>query len=236
MDEAKYPFVSVCTPTYNRRKHIPGLIQCYLRQDYPKSRMEWIIVDDGTEKVGDLVRNVPGVRYFSYNQKIPIGRKRNLTHEKSKGDIIVYMDDDDYYPKERVSHAVEMLMDNPRALCAGSSEMHIYFKSTGKIYQFGPYGPRHATGGTLAFRRILLNFTAFDNKAEKSEESKFLRGFSIPMVQLDTLKSILVIAHDSNTVDKHHALSNKKRFGVRDSVFSIENFIPDSKMRDMFTK
>lgn len=31
-------------------------------------------------------------------------------HEKSKGDILVYMDDDDYYPPERVSHAVETLL------------------------------------------------------------------------------------------------------------------------------
>ena len=41
--------------------------------------------------------------------------------------IILYMDDDDYYPPERISHAVEKLQKNPRALCAGSSELHIYF-------------------------------------------------------------------------------------------------------------
>ena len=27
-------------------------------------------------------------------------------HEKTKGEIIVYMDDDDYYPPDRVNHAV----------------------------------------------------------------------------------------------------------------------------------
>ena len=38
-----------------------------------------------------------------------LGKKRNIVHEKSKGEIIVYMDDDDYYPPERVSPPVEML-------------------------------------------------------------------------------------------------------------------------------
>ena len=32
--------------------------------------------------------------------KMTLGKKRNLMHEKSKGDIIVYMDDDDYYPPD----------------------------------------------------------------------------------------------------------------------------------------
>ena len=43
-----------------------------------------------------------------------LGRKRNLMHEKSKGEMIVYMDDDDFYPPNRVSHAVRRLMGNPR--------------------------------------------------------------------------------------------------------------------------
>ena len=43
----KYPFVSVCTPTFNRRPFIEGIIKCFNHQDYPKDRMEWIIIDDG---------------------------------------------------------------------------------------------------------------------------------------------------------------------------------------------
>ena len=30
------PFVSVCTPTYNRRLFIPQLIKCFKQQTYPK--------------------------------------------------------------------------------------------------------------------------------------------------------------------------------------------------------
>ena len=51
------------------------------------------------------------------------------------------MDDDDYYPPNRISHAVETLQNNPKALCCGSSIMFIYFKNIDIMYQFGPYGP-----------------------------------------------------------------------------------------------
>jgi glycosyltransferase involved in cell wall biosynthesis len=115
--------------------------------------MEWIIIDDGTDKIEDIVSGVPQVRYFKYDKKMTLGKKRNLSNEKAKGSIIVYMDDDDYYPPERVSHAVETLQKNPSALCAGSSEMYIYFKHIHKMYQFGPYGPNHSTAATFASRK-----------------------------------------------------------------------------------
>ena len=54
------PFVSVCTPTYNRRIFIPQLIKCYQSQDYPKELMEWIVIDDGEESVKDLFKNILG--------------------------------------------------------------------------------------------------------------------------------------------------------------------------------
>ena len=51
----KKPFVSVCTPTFNRRPFIQMAIKCFEHQTYPRDKMEWIIVDDGTDKIEDLV-------------------------------------------------------------------------------------------------------------------------------------------------------------------------------------
>ena len=33
IEENKYPFVSVCTPTFNRRPFISGMIKCFDHQD-----------------------------------------------------------------------------------------------------------------------------------------------------------------------------------------------------------
>ena len=64
------PFVSVCTPTYNRRQFIPQLIECFKQQNYPKELMEWIIVDDGDDSVEDLFKDVECVKYFREEKKI----------------------------------------------------------------------------------------------------------------------------------------------------------------------
>ena len=113
------PFVSVCTPTFNRRPFIESMIKCFMHQDYPKDKIEWIIIDDGTDKIEDLVVYIPQVKYFKYDTKMTLGKKRNLMHQKSKGDIIVYMDDDDYYPPQRISHAVEHVTIASQSLVCG---------------------------------------------------------------------------------------------------------------------
>jgi glycosyltransferase involved in cell wall biosynthesis len=235
------PFVSICTPTFNRRPFIPIMFECFRNQTYPKSRIEWIIVDDGTDKIEDLIKtsSIPQIKYISLPTKITLGEKRNVMHQHAKGSIIVYMDDDDYYPPERVKHAVDTLLANPRALCAGSSEMYIYFKHIHKMYQSGPFGPNHATAATFAFRRELLNTTQYENAAALAEERAFLKNYTVPFVQLDPLKTILVFSHEHNSFDKRKLLQYGESPVLKQSEKTVEMFIrqPSEKpIADFFMK
>jgi len=230
----KYPFVSVCTPTFNRRPFINAMISCFNNQDYPQDRMEWIIIDDGTDPVEDMIASHPRVKYFKYETKMTLGKKRNLLHEKSRGEILVYMDDDDYYPPQRVSHAVEMLVSHPEALCAGSSEIYIYFKHIAQMKRFGPYGPNHATAGTFAFKRKLLKNNRYNDDACLAEERAFLKDYTVPFVQLNPMKVILVFSHEHNTFDKRKLLVNANPDIVRDSPKKVMDFIKDHELRRFY--
>ena len=59
------------------------------------------------------------IRYFYEKRKNGSRKKRNYMHDKCsftrEDDVIVYMDDDDFYPHDRVSHSVEKLVNNPKA-------------------------------------------------------------------------------------------------------------------------
>ena len=221
------PLVSVCTPTFNRRPFIPIMFECFRNQTYPKDRIEWIIVDDGTDRIRDLVESsgIPNIKYFALDKKMPLGEKRNYMHKQAKGSIIVYMDDDDYYPPERVEHAVEKLMANKEALCAGSSEMYIYFKHINQMVQCGPYGPNHATAGTFAFKSRLLDDTQYEDHAALAEEKAFLKNYTVPFVQLDPLKTILVFSHIHNTFDKKKLLENPHPDFLKYSDKPVDAFI-----------
>lgn len=230
----KFPFVSVCTPTFNRRPFIPYMIKCFNNQDYPLDRMEWIIIDDGTDKIEDLVKDHPCVKYFPVDEKMPLGKKRNMMHDKCSGDIIVYMDDDDYYPSVRVSHAVSTLQNNPEAMCAGTSKIYIYYDHLDKVYQFGPYGEKHATAGTFAFHKALLINNRYDDNECLAEEKTFLDNFNVPFVQLDPEKVILVFAHIHNTVNKVKLLENLDPRFVKETNLKVEYLVPEDDLRSFY--
>jgi glycosyltransferase involved in cell wall biosynthesis len=234
-----YPFVSVCTPTFNRRPFIENMFQCFRNQNYPKDRLEWIIVDDGTDKIGDLIAKskIPQIKYLTLPEKVTLGTKRNFMHKHAKGTIIVYMDDDDYYPPDRISHAVERLESNKDALCAGSSEIYIYFKTLNRMVQCGPYGPKHATAGTFAFRAELLKQTQYEDHAALAEERAFLKDYTVPFVQLDPMKTILVFSHEHNTFDKRKMLENPHPDFLKDSPKTVDDFIKNKNeegIKDFF--
>jgi len=231
---SKFPLVSLCTPTFNRRPFIPIMLKCFEIQTYPKDKIEWIIVDDGSDKIEDLVKHIPQIKYLKFDEKMTLGKKRNILNENAKGDIIIYMDDDDYYPPERISHAVETLRNNPKALCAGSSAMFIHFKHINKMLQFGPYASTHATAATFAFRKELLKETKFHEESSVAEEKKFLKDYTIPFVQLDPTKSILVFSHNHNSFDKKELLKQGPNPNIHETKLTPADLVKEPEILKFF--
>ena len=230
----KLPLVTMCTPTFNRRPFIPIMLKCFEHQTYPKDKIEWLIVDDGTDKIEDLVSHIPQIKYFKFNEKMTLGKKRNFLNDKARGEIIVFIDDDDYYPPERISHAVEVLKANPKALCAGSSAMFIHFKHINKMLQFGPYGPNHSTAATFAFKRELLRTTRFDEKSSIAEEKHFLKDYTVPFVQLDSKKTILVFSHNHNSFDKKQLLLGPPSPFVHETPLTPADLVKEPEIYKFF--
>ena len=149
-------------------------------------------------------------------EKKPIGFKRNLLCNEAKGEILINMDDDDFYPSTRVSHAVEKL-DKSQAYIAGCSRLYCYEASSG-VKEYGPISEFHASAGTFAFFKEYLSQNRFDDKAEMGEEFIFTHHFTNPLIQLDTFKSILVIAHPKNTYNKALLKTVKSKYKLKDFV------------------
>lgn len=220
--------VSIITTTYNRAHYIPRLIECYNQQDYLFER-EWIILDDGTEKVGHLFSSVETARYLSIETKLPMGAKLNLLNKEAKGDIIIVMDDDDYYPPWRISQVVKAFQENPSIELAGSSKVYMYSTDLQTIYCAGPYHSHHALNCTLAYRRSYLEKHAYDDNEICAVEKVFLDNFTKPIIQLET--TILHMIHSSNTY------KNKMGIGLmKKTDLTLQDFIHDSELCAAFTK
>lgn len=233
------PFVSIVTPTYNRKKFIQALIKIYTNQTYPKDKMEWIILDDGDEPVRDLFieasKLIPNIRYTYMNEKETIGFKRNWLNKQSKGDIIISMDDDDFYFPERVEYTVKMFNRHPSIELAGCSEVYMYYTDNKTIYRIGPYESRgHATNGTLAIRSSYAKSHKYNEYLLNGEESQFLDNFQNPLIRLDSLKVMLVISHSANTFNKI-AFRETPNDKVKKTSMKLKDFIKDKNTRDFFS-
>jgi glycosyltransferase involved in cell wall biosynthesis len=244
-----YPFVSVITPTYNRKRFIPYLIECYKLQTYPKEHMEWIILDDGSEPVKQFFDNLalPNIRYYYEEEKQNIGYKRNKLNKLAKGEVIIAMDDDDYYPPERVYHIINMFKKYPKHELAGSSEIYMYYSDIKTIYKLGPYNPNHATNGTMAWKSSYAKSHNYDETVTHAEESSYLEKYKHPMVQLDPYKTMLVMSHSENTFDKKKMRepriikdSEGKEYEeenpfVKRTNMKIKDFIKEKNLREFYS-
>lgn len=184
-------------------KFLKQAIRLVQKQTYPKNRIEWIILDDSPESNETLFKNIPYAKYVYVKDKMTIGAKRNKLNELATGDIIVAWDDDDYYPPTRISHAVTRLMSNLNHKIVGSSEMYLYFTDCKEIWRFEKMGEYHATNGTFAYWKEFTNGRSYDETVTHAEEREYLDGYTCPMTQLESLKTILVLCHDKNTYDKN---------------------------------
>lgn len=238
--DPNFPFVTVVTPTYNRRRFIPYLIQCYKEQTYKKDRMEWVILDDGQDKVKDLFeqasKTIPNIRYYALDEKQTIGAKRNRLNDLASGEIVVAMDDDDYYCAERVSHVVTMFKQKQFMSyeLAGSSEIYMFYSDNKTIYKLGPYNPNHATNGTMAWRASYAKTHRYDEDVTHAEEKSFLEEYKHPMIQLDPFKVMLVMSHSENTFDKRKLREQENPF-IKKTDMKIKQFIKDANLRNFFS-
>ena len=217
MNRSVLPFVSVLAPTRNRRVFIPQLIRNFCRQSYPFDRMELVVMDDGEDRVADLMPRSSNVRYIALPESVPLGRKRNLLSAEARGDIIVHMDDDDYYPPTRVSHAVKRLLASER-LIAGSRILLIYDLQNDRVVCSGPFGVFQAGSGSFAYRREYLEENRWADDDRHSIERAFTAGFTRPMVELNPLETIVVIQHNVNTWDKRRTSTVPTRHTLRQLI------------------
>jgi glycosyltransferase involved in cell wall biosynthesis len=235
------PTVSIVTPTYNRRLFIPRLIDCIIGQTYPHELIEWCIYDDGTDKVQDIIEGSLTklgkikVNYMKgeEGEKVNVGTKRNKLNDIATGQVIVCMDDDDFYPPERVGHAVDKLRSSKVEL-VGSSEMFCFFTDDKSIWKAGPFPvPNHATFGTFAYTNEYGKRARCDEKKINGEEREFTFDYKTPLVQLNSSKAILVTCHTDNTFDKKKLRDGTNRLFVRTGL-KLRDFVRKAELREFY--
>jgi glycosyltransferase involved in cell wall biosynthesis len=191
------PLVSCLMPTADRRHVVARAIAYFQRQDYANA--ELVILDDGTDRVADLVPADPRVRYVGLDRRLVLGEKRNRACEEAAGDILLHWDDDDWHAPHRVRYQVEQLEAHGAALC-GTSRV-LYFDPARRLAWMYAYPPsaRPWVHG-LAYRRDVWERRRFE-PVQVGEDTRFVFGAAPPLV-LDDHRFMAGLMHRANTSPK----------------------------------
>jgi len=108
------PLVTALIDTYNYGRFVEEAIDSVLAQDYPSERVEVLVVDDGsTDDTAERVKKY-GAR-VQYLQKPNGGQASafNFGCERAKGEIIAFLDADDYWLPQKLSGVVQVFEEHP---------------------------------------------------------------------------------------------------------------------------
>lgn len=122
--EAAYPpkiaefimLVSVIIPTYNRAKTLLGSLESALGQTY--RNIEVIVVDDGsTDATLEALASLSGRITIIRQTNAGPSAARNRGVAEAKGDIIAFLDSDDYWMRDKIERQVALMERGGPDMC-----------------------------------------------------------------------------------------------------------------------
>lgn len=195
------PLVSCIMPTANRQIFVPYAIDFFLHQDYPNA--EFVIIDDSEESIASLIPKHPNIHYV-YNNSLgtSLGKVRNIACEKSKGEIIVHWDDDDWYAQDWVSQQVNALISSGADI-TGLCDINFFSAFTNKRWTYRDTEKEKpwVYGGTLAYWKSFWSKQPFHG-LQAGEDNDFI------------WKSSQTKIHPHNYIDGYISVIHRENSGI----------------------
>ncbi len=195
------PLVSVIIPVFNGVPFLARCIENVLAQDH--AALEILVVDDGSsDDIEGAVRALPvDVRFLRQDNAGP-GAARNRGIREASGDVLAFLDVDDYWPDGNLAALLERLAAHPDALVVhGAAQVVRDGPAGADVYVGGPADafPDYIGAGLYrraAFERVGL----FDAELCYGEDSDWFtraRELATPIVVVDEV-SLFVRRHERN--------------------------------------
>lgn len=206
------PDISIVTLTRNRRKFIDLAFHNILMCDYPKDKIEWVIVDDSddtnesvSDKINQFANRAPVARvvYVPLNQTYTIGGKRNIGVERATNSIILFMDDDDHYPATSFRRRVSWLTLHPwkpKAVACSTIACYDLVKGVSAVntppWELSP--AQRISEATLVFYKTFWDDKRFPF-TNVSEGQGFLEGREDQLLDIPPQQILVAFSHQGNS-------------------------------------
>jgi glycosyltransferase involved in cell wall biosynthesis len=109
----KNPLVSIIINCYNGEKYLHKAIKSVLNQNY--KHWEIIFFDNNSiDRSSFLLKKYKDkrIKYFKTKKTYPLYKARNLAIKKSKGELISFLDIDDWWLKNKLNKQIKFFLKN----------------------------------------------------------------------------------------------------------------------------
>ncbi|NLN66445.1 MAG: glycosyltransferase [Clostridiaceae bacterium] len=184
-----FPKVTIIIPVYNGQRFIGRCIEHLQELNYPKDRLEVIIVDDGsTDRTCNIIRsyNLPYIITITTSNKGP-SNARNEGIKRASGSIIFFMDSDCLAHKDVIlnhvlAHAYYAWKDPDVKMIGGSitginENLWALCDDLCSWYRYSPVLSSKHVGfhptANLSVKREVFDDVMFDNEMRHAEDFVF---------------------------------------------------------------
>jgi cellulose synthase/poly-beta-1,6-N-acetylglucosamine synthase-like glycosyltransferase len=129
------PKISVIVPAYNEEKNIRKCIESLLSANYPKDKLEVIVVDDGsTDRTYEIAKSIKDKRVKVYTKpNSGKGASLNFGIERASGELIAVLDADSTIGHETILRMLHLFEDEDVAAVTAAVKVR---KSSNLIKEF----------------------------------------------------------------------------------------------------
>lgn len=198
--------VTVITPC-SRPEHVQRIKEVFISQTYSDKEMIVLMDIPGYTKDTDVDNCI---WQWGTGKKLSIAAKRNECCHYAKGEIIIHMDDDDWFAPDWITRTVQH-MQATDADTTGLDKAWFYRPHT-RLWQYIWNGKmKYCIGGTLAYKRTIWEKNHFRETASGfGEDTVFMRGAG-RIIPHDYTDGFVAMIHGKNSTS-HNGVKTNPRF------------------------
>jgi hypothetical protein len=164
------------------------------------------------------------------NKKLALGKKRNFLAALAKGEILVHMDDDDFYPPENVISRVKTILLSEGKECVGCSKTLCYdliHDQTFEAFDASPEDGKPCTisESSLAYTKNFWKSNGYNDSDTNGECLAFMEDRHNQIILIPYIFVVTQLSHSSNTIQRWVMKGTKHTVQFTDNLSMMDNML-----------